>query len=302
MKKHVVAGAAFALAFASAFVGLCAGCGENGMKNRVLRELPQGFEYEIAYEDHTVDYTDSEGKEISLFGQICAPKEEGKYPAVILSHGFNGHYTDFPSECGAFAKRGYVCYAFDFCGAQSGGRSTGRTAADYTPFTMKEDLRAALNGVAKLPNVDSSQIFLFGGSQGGFVTALTAADEDVKDRIAGIAMYFPALNIPDDWRGKPVQDTPLMGYSIGAKFIGSVQELDPFAVIGNYKKDVCIVWGDKDALVARKYIDGAVAAYGEDRVDLTVIAGAGHGFGGDALGTAVQKVLSFLEAHTYETE
>ena len=297
MKKQLLAIGAAVLAL----TGLIAGCGkEEDVKERTLRELPEGFRYGVKYENHSVNYTDSEGREISLFGQICAPKDDGKYPAVILSHGFNGHYSDFPTECKAFAERGYVCYAFDFCGAQSGGKSTGRTAADYTPFTMKEDLRAAVGDIGKLENVDDTQIFLFGGSQGGFVTALTAADEDMKDAIAGIAMYFPALNIPDDWRGKPVQNTPLMGYSIGAKFIESVQDLDPFAVIGNFKKDVCIVWGDRDALVARKYIDNAVTAYGETRVDLTVIPGAGHGFGGTALDTAVEKVRAFLEAHTYE--
>ena len=299
MKKRLfVLGAALVVALA----GLCTGCKGGGMKDRVLRELPAGFKYEIAYEDHTFDYTDSEGKKITIFGQICAPEEEGKYPAVLLGHGFNGHYTDFPAECKAFAERGYVCYAYDFCGAQAGGRSTGRTAADYTPFTMKEDLRAAVKDIKKLPNVDSSQVFLFGGSQGGFVTALTAADQDMKDEIAGVAMYFPALNIPDDWRGKPeVETSPFPGFSIGAKYIHSVQELDPYAVIGDYKKDVCIVWGDMDGIVRREYIHRAVTAYGAARVDLTVIPGAGHGFGGTALDTAVQKVLSFLEAHTYES-
>ena len=222
MKKQLLAIGAAVLAL----TGLIAGCGkEEDVKERTLRELPEGFRYGVKYENHSVNYTDSEGKEISLFGQICAPKDDGKYPAVILSHGFNGHYSDFPTECKAFAERGYVCYAFDFCGAQSGGQSTGRTAAE---------------------------------------------------------------------------NTPLMGYSIGAKFIESVQDLDPFAVIGNFKKDVCIVWGDRDALVARKYIDNAVTAYGETRVDLTVIPGAGHGFGGTALDTAVEKVRAFLEAHTYE--
>lgn len=297
MKKRLLAlGAALILALA----GLLAGCGEDDMSDRKLRELPENFRYKVTSHQYSVEYTDSENREISLYGKIWEPKDEGKYPAVILSHGFNGHYTDFPTECQAFAERGYVCFAYDFCGAQAGGKSTGRTAADYTPFTMKEDLRAAIADMKKLSNVDGTQIFLFGGSQGGFVTALTAADNDIKDQIAGVAMYFPALNIPDDWRGKPVQNTPLMGYSIGAKFIESIQELDPFTVIGNYQKDVCIVWGDQDALVRKQYIDGAVQAYGEDKVDLTVIAGAGHGFGGAALTIAVEKVLAFLEAHTYE--
>lgn len=299
MKKTICAFLALALA-----AGLLAGCAkkeDTSMKDRKLRELPADVSYAVPHSEHTVSYTDSQGRAITLYGTMAAPQEEGKFPAVILCHGFNGHNTDFPTEFRTWAARGYVCYAFDFCGAQSNGRSTGRTAADYSPYTMKEDLRAAIADIKKLPNVDPTQIFLFGGSQGGFISALTAADEDIRDQIAALALYFPAFNIPDDWRTAPVRDTPLMGYSIGAEFISSIRDLDPFAVIGSYPGDVCIVWGDKDALVARKYIDNAVAAYGADRVDLTVIPGAGHGFGGTALTTAVSKVLSFLESHTYET-
>lgn len=302
-KKLLVVGVAIVLALA----GILAGCGDRQKeenveepKDRKIRVLPEDFKYGVYSEEYTVDYVDSEGKEISLYGKIWAPDDTGKFPAVILSHGFNGHYTDFPTECKAFAERGYVCFAFDFCGAQSNGKSTGRTAADYTPFTMKEDLIAAIANIKKLSYVDGTQIFLFGGSQGGLVTALAAADNAIKDQVAAIAMYFPAFNIPDDWRDKPVQNTPLMGYSIGAKFIESVQELDPFEVIGNYKKDVCIVWGDQDALVARKYIDKAVETYGEAKVELTVLEGAGHGFVNPALKTAVKTVLDFLEARTYE--
>ena len=272
------------------------------MKERELRHLPTGFSYEVDEEVCTVDYTDGSGREISLYGKIWQPAQEGKYPAVILSHGFNGHWRDFPTECMRFASRGYVCYAFDFSGAQAGGQSTGRTASDYTPFTMKEDLLAAVAKIKTLGNVDTSQVFLFGGSQGGFVTALAAADETVRKDIAAVALYFPAFNIPDDWRGKPERDTALMGYSIGAEFIRSVQDLDPYEVIGAYEKDVCIVWGDQDALVKRQYIDRAVETYGEERVELTVLPGAGHGFGGTALTTAVETVLSFLEAHTYVCE
>lgn len=264
-------------------------------QERKLRDLPADFKYEVNTYEYTVSYDD-----ITLYGRMYEPSGlSGKYPAVIMSHGFNGHYTDFPAECERLAQRGYLAYAFDFCGAQNGGKSTGRTAQDYTPFTMKEDLRAVVNDLMKNPDVDPTQIFLWGGSQGGFVTSLVASDADMKDKIAAVALYFPALNIPDDWRDKPIQDTPLMGYSIGAKFIESIRELDPFEVIGAYEGDVCIVWGDQDALVARKYIDGAMEAYGE-RAELTVLPGAGHGFGGADLTKAIDTVLSFLEARTYE--
>ncbi len=256
------------------------------------------MEYRYDKNDYSVEYTDSEARKITLYGEVYAPIGEGKFPAVILSHGFNGHYTDFATECKRFAERGYLCYAFDFCGAQANGKSVGRSAAEYTPFTMKEDVRAAIADFKKSERVDNTRIFLFGGSQGGFVTALAAADEDIKNDIAAIAMVFPAFGIPDDWRGKPIENTPLMGYSIGAAYIRSVQELDTYAVIGKYKGDVCIVWGDRDEIVKRAYIDRAVESYGKDRTELTVLKGAGHGYDGAALESAIKAVLEFFQARS----
>ncbi len=303
MKKFLVCAAAVALAL----VGILAGCGEEEEEvKRELRNLPEDVVYAVSKEEHTFTYTDGDA-EIEIYGELYVPEDasnvklpDGKLPAVILCHGFNGHYTDFPNECRRLAQRGYVAYAFDFCGAQSGGKSKGRTADDYTPFTMQKDAVEVFKHIQSLPDVDETQVFLWGGSQGGFVSALAAADSAIKDDVAGLALYFPAFNIPDDWTGKPEAKTSLMGYYIGAEFIKSVQNFDPFAVIPAYKKDVCIVWGDKDALVARKYVDGAVTAYGADRAKLTVLEGAGHGFGGAALTTAIDTVMAFLEARTYK--
>ncbi len=254
--------------------------------------------YDVETVPHLVDYTDTRGRSIALHGQLWMPRGEGRFPAVILCHGFNGHGTDFPAECTAWAARGYICCAFDFCGAQSGGKSRGRTAETYSPLTMKEDLRAVVESVAALERVDARQLFLFGGSQGGLVASLTAADEDMRGRIAGLAMYFPALSIPENWRGAPRRLTPLMGYWVGPEYIRAVEELDPYALIPGFPGDVCIVCGDRDPLVTGKTVERAVRAYGEDRVDLTVIPGAGHGFGGPHLELAVNQVLAFLDAHT----
>ena len=257
---------------------------------------------EIQKREHRVEYTDGAGRRITLCGTLWEPQGGGKYPAVIFSHGFNGHGDDFSAECAALSVRGFVCYAFDFCGAQTDGASEGRTASAYTPLTMKEDLRAAIADVENLRQVDKTRLFLFGGSQGGLVTALTAADEEIRERVRAIVLYFPALNIPADWRGKPERETPLMGYFVGAEYVRSVQTLDPFSVIGNFRGDVCIVWGDRDMIVPKEVIGGAVKAYGAERAALTVIAGAGHGFSGDALKRAIGAAVRFLEAHATHGE
>ncbi len=267
-----------------------------------MEEKRDGEVYGVSRYAHEVSYRDSAGRDITLYGEIYAPACGGRRPAVILCHGFNGHHTDFELECRKLAGRGFVSYDFDFCGAQSGGRSVGRGEKEYTPLTMSEDLKAAVYDISALENVDGTQMFLFGGSQGGFVVGITAADADIRERISAVAMYYPAFNIPDDWRRAPVRDTPLMGYSIGEAYIREVQGIHPFEVIGEYKKDVSIVWGDRDALVAKGYIDGAVAAYGKDRTELTVIHGAGHGFSGADLEFAAETVVSFFEAHTHAAE
>lgn len=254
--------------------------------------------YMTVKQEHEVRYIDTLGREITLYGELCVPEREGRSPAVILCHGFNGHYTDFLAECARWGRAGYVCYAFDFCGAQSGGRSTGRTAEDYTPLTMVEDVKAAFRDIAALPCVDPARIFLFGGSHGGLVVSLAAADEELRDRVAGLAMYFPAFSIPENWHDARSRQTPLMGYSIGEAYIRSVQELDPYALIPAYPGDVCIVAGDRDPLVTGKTVERGVRAYGEGRVALTILPGAGHGFIGEALNTAVEKVLDFLEVHS----
>lgn len=255
------------------------------------------FEYVTAKIEHTVRYTDKLGRDITLYGELTCPAEDGKYPAVILCHGFNGHYSDFPVECERFASCGYVCYSFDFCGAQSSGKSAGRAAGAYTPYTMVEDLKAVIADIKALENV-GGQMFLFGGSQGGFITGLTAADAEIRNQVTAIALYFPAFNIPEDWRGTPARETSLMGYSIGPGYISSVQGLDPYEVIGGFSGDVCIVCGDKDTVVKKETIDRAIEAYGKKRVELTVIPGAGHGFTGAAVTVAVEAVLNFLEART----
>lgn len=251
--------------------------------------------FETRKTEHAVTYADSAGRRISLFGELTLPRGEGRFPAVILCHGFNGHFTDFPAECARWGGAGYVCYAFDFCGAQSGGKSAGRTAEEYTPLTMVEDVKAAFRDVAALPCVDPERVFLFGGSQGGLAAGLAAADEALRDKIAGLAMYFPAFSIPENWRGAPERHTPLMGYSIGGAYIRAVQELNPYAVIPAFPGDVCVVAGDRDTLVTGKTVERAVRAYGEERVALTIIPGAGHGFVGEALNTAVERVLAFFE-------
>ena len=60
------------------------------MKNHELRVLPKDFTYSIKSETLIVEDGEDE-----IYGKLYAPKDDGKYPAIILSHGFNGTHADF---------------------------------------------------------------------------------------------------------------------------------------------------------------------------------------------------------------
>lgn len=268
---------------------------------RVPRELPADFKYGVKTEQYSVYLKDSD---VELYGKLYLPKAEGKFPLVVCSHGFNGHYSDFERECTRFAERGYVAYGFDFAGASVGCRSTGRTSLEMTIFTMISDLEGVIDDLSKFPEVDKTQVFLFGGSQGGLVSALTAAKR--KDTIAGLAMYFPAINIPDDWR-RTFPDASAIpetyepynwGLTLGRDYFLSIHDFDPFEVIGDFKKDTLILWGTADAIVPRSYMTRAVETY--EHAELVELAGEGHGFSPEGVTKALPEILEYLESHTFE--
>ena len=235
----------------------------------------------------------------SIYGKIYYPEKEGKYPAVIMSHGYNGINADFVNECVYFAENGYVAYAFDFCGGSTRSQSSG-ASTDMTIFTEKEDLLTVFNHIQSLEYVDPEQMFLFGGSQGGLVTTLVA--EELQTKVKGMMLYFPALNIPDDWRKNYATEAAIpetvdfWGLKLGKNFFMSMRDFYTFENIGSYPNDVLIIYGDKDAIVPYSAMEQAQKTY--QSVELVVLPNEGHGFSPAAGKKAREMLLTFMQKHS----
>ncbi len=131
----------------------------------------------------------------TVYGQLFLPPgaEAGeRRPAVVFVHGgpprqmlLGWHYSDYYSNAYALnqylASRGYVVlavnyrlgigYGYDFHRPPNAGA---QGAAEY------QDVRAAGEYLASLPQVDSGRIGIYGGSYGGFLTAMALArDSDL---------------------------------------------------------------------------------------------------------------------------
>ena len=97
-----------------------------------------------------------------IYGMLYEPAGEGKHPAVLMSHGYNGSHTDWVNEGEYYSRHGYVVYAYDFCGGSSHSLSSGRST-EMSVLSEKEDLMTVFDYVRKLDNVDPDRIVLFGG-------------------------------------------------------------------------------------------------------------------------------------------
>lgn len=233
--------------------------------------------------------------DIRLFGRIYIPDTpDARKPAVILSHSSSMTADSMQSYCRGFVSRGYVAYAFDFAGGSSKSRSDGEED-DMTVFTEVEDLKAVLSTIRALPYVDAERVYLFGTSQGGLVSALTA--EECPDAVAGLLLLYPAFNIAE-----LVQRFSGLGLSSGNAYMETLQNYDVYEHIGSFPGRVLILRGSRDFIVPSSAVERAAALY--EHCELYTIDGANHGFNSENYsfgGDFDPQVWEYIDAYLEET-
>lgn len=232
--------------------------------------------------------------ERTLFGQLLIPRGiPGKLPTVIVSHGLNSNGKNAKSLVGqSLAMSGFQVYCFDFWGGSLHSRSGGNMW-DMTVFTERDDLNAVIDHILTLPTTDPERLFLLGESQGGFVTAITAAMRP-KD-IRAVIEYYPALCIPEDARKrhhavKNIPEKEHLGPSVlGRAYSEAVFDFDVFSVLPGYTGPVLIIHGDHDQVVDISY--GRRAAQTYAHAEFVCLPGEIHGF--TAKGKEKAALLSY---------
>ena len=213
-------------------------------------------------------------------------RPEGDHlPIAIVSHGFMANRNSVREYTQLLAGKGYAAYCFDFCGGcLRGGKSDGKTT-EMSVLTEVKDLEAVIRYTRSLPYT-SNKLLLMGASQGGMVSALTAAKPE--NDVGKLVLFYPAFCIPDDARaGKMMfakfdpnnipQRINCGPMKLGKCYPTDVIDMDPFPEIQGYKGPVLIVHGTNDRIVSIDYAQKAQTAYG-DACTLKIIPNAGHGF------------------------
>lgn len=120
-----------------------------------------------------------------LDADLHLPDDDGRgapYPVVIPCSGFQGMKVIHPERFArALTPLGYAVLAFDYRGQ---GASEGERAR-LVPQDEVEDVRAAVDHVSGMADIDTSRIVLLGWALGGGVVITEAADDSrVKAVIA----------------------------------------------------------------------------------------------------------------------
>jgi dipeptidyl aminopeptidase/acylaminoacyl peptidase len=187
---------------------------------------------------------------LEIHGQLFLPrnaKPGEKHPALVFSHGgsmrqmlLGWHYMYYYSNAYAMnqylASRGYVVLSVNYRSGIGYGRAfreapgrAGRGATEY------RDIVAAGKFLQARPDVDPARVGLWGGSYGGFLTAMGLAHN--SDIFAAGVDFHGVHDWPtDNWDGK----------NISPELTKLAHESSPVSAVDTWKSPVLFIHGDDD--------------------------------------------------------
>ena len=221
---------------------------------------------------------------LSLCGQLYLPGrgERAPYPTVCVCHGIPAKNPD-PSDRGypllaeRICRHGFAVFIFNF-------RGTGSSGGNLDILGWTRDLKATIDYLCTLPEVDRSRLSLLGFSAGAAVSVYVASQDK---RVSSIA----ACACPADFSFLLNADEPqsIIDHfrSIGAirdeAFPPSTEEwLSGFMLVcpiryvaGIAPRPLLLVHGNKDELVAVSHAYRLYDSAGEPK-QLITVDGADH--------------------------
>ncbi|MBQ3371516.1 MAG: alpha/beta fold hydrolase [Oscillospiraceae bacterium] len=235
---------------------------------------------------------------LTIRGHVWGVPEHSRH-AVILSHGFLANERMCWKYAKLLADMGYLAVTFDFC---SGGVICGSDgdSRDMTVLTEAADLKAVVAAVREQFQISS--LSLLGCSQGGFVSAMVAAELG-KDTVSRLILFYPAMCIPDDARkGKmmfykfdPENIPEILGnkpMKLGGSYARAVIGMDAYKEVSGYDGAVLLIHGSSDRVVNVSYSRRLKDLY--KNCSYIEIENAGHGFKGKYDQQACDALRSFM--------
>lgn len=232
-----------------------------------------------------------------IYGKLFLPEEtDAPLPLVILSHGLGSDHRIMEPYAENFAENGFAAFVFDYIGGSEESMSDG-SMTGMSVLTEAEDLSCILESFRSDSRFSEDEIFLFGGSQGGFISAYAAGKH--PDEIAGLVLLYPAFNLQDICRklvsdADEIPDSVVIGeHTVGSLYIRDMLTFDIYEVLRQYPGPVLLFHGTADPYVPLAYTQRAGQVLADARV--VIIEGAEHGFDGEDRNRVEREAVAFVQ-------
>ena len=240
---------------------------------------------------------------MKIAGQLYLPGEgdQPPYPAVCVCHGIPAHLPD-PSDRGypllaeRICQEGFAVLIFNF-------RGTGASGGNLDILGWTRDLKAVLDYLWVLPEVDKSHLALMGFS-GGAAVSVSVASQDKR------VSYIVACACPARFTFSEVDEpqTVIEHFrSLGAirdeafppsvpEWFNGFREVSPVRYVAQIApRPLLLVHGSQDDVVPVTQAHEIYARAGEPK-HLVIVDGAGHRLRQDDRAMAV--AIDWLKKHT----
>ncbi len=228
--------------------------------NGSLRELapetiPGNFPAAALTEPQAVTITAADG--MPVHGQLFLPPAGGaaKHPAVVFFHGgsrrqmlLGWHYMEYYDQAYGFnqylASRGYVVLSVNYRSGIGYGLDF-RETPNYGATGASEfaDVLGAAAFLRARSDVDAARIGVWGGSYGGYLTALALA------RASNMFAAGVDLHGVHDWNLEVTSTAPARDREKRQAIEKTAFESSPMASISTWRSPVLLIQGDDDRTV-----------------------------------------------------
>ncbi|MFZ0030300.1 MAG: prolyl oligopeptidase family serine peptidase [Candidatus Cybelea sp.] len=218
--------------------------------------LPGDFPSSQLVTPQEVSFTAADGRRI--YGQLFLPRSGGRHPGIIFVHGgpprqmlLSWHYMDYYSNAYAvnqyLASLGFVVLSVNYrLGIGYGHDFNFPARWGPTGASEYQDVVAGAKFLQRHPSVDPRRIGIWGGSYGGYLTALALArNSDIfKAGVDFHGVHDWSLDI----------DNPVWGFTQLKRFqqydekalMKLAWESSPDSAISTWKSPVLLIQGDDD--------------------------------------------------------
>ncbi|OGE09618.1 hypothetical protein A3A60_01675 [Candidatus Curtissbacteria bacterium RIFCSPLOWO2_01_FULL_42_26] len=247
----------------------------------------------------------SNKKNQKLAAVIHRPQSQGKFPAIILLHGFTGdkeegHIKQLAVE---LANNNFVAIRFDASGY---AESAGTTEQDYRLTNYFSDAESVYSYLINLSYVDRDRIGIFGHSVGAMLVILFAAKHsEIKASVSVSSPYhlethYRLRGIWKGWKEKGYIEKQDNGkiVKIPYAYLEDAKQYDALKEVFKVKNPVLFILGTEDVNVIPEETKELYEKANEPK-ELFIVDGMDHFYKNfpDKLAVVNKKVLEFYKKY-----